>query len=65
MIQYYRGNGICQPYMADICKKEFGVDIDVENPNVEVISLLDVDKCVHIIDTAIRAIAAKCKKSFN
>ena len=49
--------------MADLIKKQHGVHIDVNNPNVEVISLLDVDKCVDIIDKAIRNLGAKKKKS--
>jgi hypothetical protein len=40
-------------------KKQHGIDIDPNNPNVEVISLLDVEKSIDIITTAIKGLSAK------
>jgi len=49
--------------MLDIMKKQHGIEIDPENPNVEVISLLDVEKCIDIITAAIRGLDAKMTKA--
>ena len=45
--------------MADIMKKQYGVHIDIDHPNVQVISLLDADKCVNVIATAIQGLTSK------
>jgi hypothetical protein len=49
--------------MLDIMKKQHGVDIDPEKPNVEVISLLDVEKSIDVITTAIQGLSAKMTKA--
>lgn len=49
--------------MLDIMKKQHGVDIDPEKPNVEVISLLDVEKCIDVVTAAIRGLSARMTKA--
>ena len=44
-------------------KKQHGVDIDPEKPNVEVISLLDVEKSIDVITTAIQGLSARMTKA--
>ena len=46
-----------QPWVAGLVTKQYGIEIDVDHPNVEVITEIDIDKAINLIHYSVKNVS--------